>query len=122
MGSEESKTQMNHQSDAEVTIINNQNENAEKLENHAFILWVILAIVATQLAITLVGVVKRYMSRKTMKKAEEQFRNKPNFSAENQNKYMSQTKPLVEENGNTFIFDEKSHIKTDQDESRSRRV
>lgn len=70
MGSEESKTQMNHQSDAEVTIINNQNENAEKLENHAFILWVILAIVATQLAITLVGVVKRYMSRKTMKKAE----------------------------------------------------
>lgn len=34
MGSEESKTQMNHQSDAEVTIINNQNEHAEKLENH----------------------------------------------------------------------------------------
>lgn len=70
MGSEESKTQMNHQSDAEVTIINNQNEHAEKLENHAFILWVILAIVATQLAITLVGIVKRYVSRKTMKKAE----------------------------------------------------
>lgn len=74
MGCEESKTQMNHQGDAEVTIINNQNEHPEKLENHAFILWIILARVAIQLAITLADVVKRYMSRKTMKKERKSKR------------------------------------------------
>lgn len=70
MGAEESKSQVNHQGDAQVRIINNQVEHAQKLDDHAVMLWVMLAIVATQLAITLLRELNRFMIRKAMKKAE----------------------------------------------------
>lgn len=70
MGTEESKSQVNHQGDANVKIINNQIEHTKRLDDHEVLLWVMLAIVATQLAITLLRMLNRFMNKKALKKAE----------------------------------------------------
>lgn len=69
MGNEESKSTVNHNGDQQVKIINVQSEHSIKLDNHEFMLWIILAVVIGHLLITVVIEVKRYLNKKAFKKA-----------------------------------------------------
>lgn len=71
MGSEESKAHVEHNGDSHIDIINMQSEHSEKFEENKLMLQIILAIVAVQFAITMYNTVKKYIQKKTQKKAEE---------------------------------------------------
>lgn len=71
MGSEESKAHVEHNGDSHIDIINMQSEHSEKFEENKLMLQIIQAIVAVQFAITMYNTVKKYIQKKTQKKAEE---------------------------------------------------
>lgn len=70
MGSEESKSHVQHDGEAQVRIINNQNQHTEKLDNQDTLLWCILILLAIQLAFTLISEIRRLFHKSTMKKAK----------------------------------------------------
>jgi hypothetical protein len=70
MGNEKSKSQVNHNGDQQVKIINMQGEHSVKLDNHEFMLWIILAVVIVHLVITLVIQLNHYFNKKAFKKAK----------------------------------------------------
>lgn len=70
MGSEESKSKVDHHGDQQIKIINTQIEHSARLDNHELILYAILIIVALTLALNVVIEFKRYNKRKVMKKAK----------------------------------------------------
>lgn len=69
MGNEESKSKVDHHGDQQIKIINTQQEHAEKLENHEFLLYMILAVVLISLALNLILECKRYFNKKALRKA-----------------------------------------------------
>lgn len=70
MGNEESKSKVNHHGDQQIRIINTQLEHSGKLEDHEFLLYVILAVTMLTLILNLFVEFKRYNSRKALKKAK----------------------------------------------------
>lgn len=69
MGSEESKSQVHHDGDTHVEIINNQNSHTEKLELNTILLWYILVIVSAILGLQIVTVIKRSINKKVTQRA-----------------------------------------------------
>lgn len=69
MGAEESKSQVHHDGDTHVEIINNQNNHTEKLEINTILLWCILAIVSAILGLQAVSMIKRSINKKVTQRA-----------------------------------------------------
>lgn len=74
MGAEESKAHVEHNGDQHVEVINMQNEHALKLDQNTTLLLIILAVVATQLILSLSAHIQKRCNKKAMKKAESLFK------------------------------------------------
>lgn len=70
MGAEESKSHVNHNGDQQVKIINTQIEHSELLDDHKFILYMILVVVSINLILRLVTELNNYYNNKAMKKVK----------------------------------------------------
>lgn len=70
MGTEESKSQVEHNGDQHVDIINLQNVHTGKFEENKCILWIILGIVAVNLIITLLNELNKILNNKATKRAQ----------------------------------------------------
>lgn len=70
MGKTSSKSQVTHNADPQVRIINNQEYHNEQLENHEFLLYLILATVVIQLIITLYNMLKRRERKRALRIAK----------------------------------------------------
>lgn len=71
MGSEESKAQVQHNGDSHIEFVNTQLEHTTKLDANSLMLWIILAVVALQLAITMWLEVHRHIRKNVAKKASK---------------------------------------------------
>lgn len=70
MGKTQSKSEVVHNNDPQVRIINNQTLHTELIENQEFLLLTILVLVVIQLALTIYQLFKRYTNNKALKKAK----------------------------------------------------
>lgn len=70
MGKTSSKSAVTHNADPQIRIENNQNLHSEKLEEHEFILYIILVVVAVQLLITLYTIFQRRERKRAFKLAK----------------------------------------------------
>lgn len=70
MGSEESKTHVEHNGSQHVEIVNMQEQHSNMLEENKLLLWLILGVVSLQLVLTLVDTVKKHIHKRAMRKID----------------------------------------------------
>lgn len=70
MGKTSSKSDVMHNADPQVRIINNQEYHAEMLQQHETLIYLILGIVATQLLLTLYFMLKKRERNRAFKLAK----------------------------------------------------
>lgn len=70
MGKANSKSSVNHNADPQIRVINTQEYHGEILENHEFLLYVILVVVVAQLLLTLYILLVRRERKRALKFAK----------------------------------------------------
>lgn len=69
MGNEESKSQVHHNGDTHVEIVNTQATHTEKLNSHELMLWYIIAITSLTFMVQIVSWVNTMINKRVTKKA-----------------------------------------------------
>lgn len=70
MGNSKSKSDVVHNADPQIRIVNNQNYHSELLEQHELLLFYIAAVVTIQLMLTLYAMLKRRERKRAFKLAK----------------------------------------------------
>lgn len=70
MGKTASKSAVVHNADPQIRIMNTQEIHGEILENHEFVIYLVLGVVITQLLLTLYTMLKRRERKKAIKMAQ----------------------------------------------------
>lgn len=70
MGKTSSKSEVVHNADPQIRIINNQEEHAEQLERHETLICVILVCVVVQLGLTLYMLLRKREEKRAIKRVK----------------------------------------------------